>query len=107
MGSACFEALVAIDRLVVFGHERDCRLCAALSANSRMPFPFAACALTLTRRSASLASYGLILEALLRVKLLLARCEHELRATVLANKYLVLEHLIKIPLVYFISHDSG
>jgi len=76
------EAVAAIDRPVGFGFERNLRLISALGANSREVFPRTARG-SLSAVSASFAALRFILKAAFGVELLLAACEHELRATFL------------------------
>ena len=95
---ASLEASAAVDRTIVFGNERDLGGSAALCADRVIHLALTA-ALILASIPAVPAANGLILEALLRVELLLTSGENEFRAAILANQYFVLEHETKSPLV--------
>ena len=86
------EASAAVDGAVVPRLERDLGGCAAVCANCIVHFALGAPGV-LPVGTARFAAYGLILEALLRVELLLAGCEHEFRSTILAYQCLVFEHV--------------
>ena len=85
------EALAAINRTVGLGLEGNLRLAAASSAGSgKILAGTAGCGLA--GIPAGLAALRLILEAALRIELLLASGEHELLAAFLAYKCLVFVH---------------
>ena len=78
------EALAAIDRTVGLGLEGNLGLAAAGSANSGEVLAGTAGSV-LASVTAGLAALGLVLEAALRIELLLTGGEHELLAALLAN----------------------
>ena len=80
----CSIALAAKNRSVACGLERNLSLFAALSAGYCEVLSLGLRSV-LSLVTARLASLGLVLEALLCVKFLLACCENELLATVFAN----------------------
>ena len=78
------EALAAIDRTVGLGLKGNLGLAAASCANCGEELTGTACCV-LASVAAGLAALGLVLEAALRVELLLTGSEHELFAALFAN----------------------
>ena len=79
----CCKAFAAVYRSVACGLERNLSLFSTLSAlNCEKLSLGLSCVLSLV--TASLASLGLVLEALLCIKLLFACCESELLTAILA-----------------------
>jgi len=78
------EALAAIYGTVTLGLERHAGLAAAVGADSREVLTGTAGSV-LARVAAGLAALGLVLEAALRIELLLTGGEHELVSAFLAN----------------------
>ena len=87
----------AVDGLVVAGLEGNLGGCAAVCAHCIIHFPLAAALLALAVVAAILAADGLILESLLRIKLLLAGSENEFAAAVPAYQCLVFVHVLSFP----------
>jgi hypothetical protein len=85
------EALAAVDRTVRLRLKRNSGLAAAGSAGSREELAGTAGSI-LTSVAAGFAALGLILETLLRVKLLLTCGENEIRAALFALQRFVFEH---------------
>jgi hypothetical protein len=90
-GTHLCEALAAVDGTIRLRLKGHASLTAAGSAGSREILTGTA-GRVLAGDTAGLAALGLILEALLGVKLLLTGGEHELLAAFLAHKGLVFEH---------------
>ena len=86
------EAGAAVDGTVIAGLERDLGGCAAICADCVKHLTLTVAG-GLAVVSAFLAANGLILEALLRVELLLACGENEFLAAILAYQCLVFEHV--------------
>lgn len=89
------EAGAAIDRTVSAGLERNLSGLAAAIADHIIHLALATIGATIrltTSRAASGAAAGLILEALVSIKLLFRRGEHEFCAALTANQSLVFEH---------------
>ena len=90
------EAIAAINRAIIFRLERNLCLAAAVSADHREHlalFALSAVTVAATLVAAITATGRLVLEALLRVKFLLACAEDELLATVLARQRFVFKSL--------------
>jgi len=100
------KARAAINGPVVLRLERDLGGCTALGADGVIHNALAPCGV-LAIGPAGLAASGLILEALLGIKLLLAGGEYELGAAILANQYLVFEHVGKNPLKSIFDLGGG
>ena len=92
------EAIAAVDRTVRLGLKRHASLAAAGGAGSREVLTGAASGV-LARVTAGLAALGLVLEAALRIKLLLTGGENELVAALFAYQSLVLVHLLILSLI--------
>ena len=90
------EAIAAVDRTVRLGLKGN--LAAAGGAGSREVLTGAASGV-LARVTAGLAALGLVLEAALRIKLLLTGGENELVAALFAYQGLVLVHLLILSLI--------
>jgi len=90
-GTHLGEALAAVNRAIALGLERNTSLTAAGGAGGGKEFP-GTTGRILAGVTAGLAALGLILEASLRVELLLTGSKHELLSTFLAYKGLVFEH---------------
>ena len=91
-GTSCGEAFAAVHGLSIRRIERNLAVLATLSANGGEHFSRASCTV-LACITASLASLGLVVEALLSIELLLTGGEHEIIAAVLAIQCLVLVHV--------------
>ena len=93
------EALAAIDGAVVLGNERNSGLSAAIRTRGGVGFAGSARSRTagLASLTASLAAGGLILEALLGIKLLLTGGEHKFLPTVFAYQRFVFVHGLASP----------
>ena len=84
-GAMLAEAVAAINRTIVFRLERNLRFLSAFRADHREHLAlFAVVTAAATLVAAITAASRLVLEALLRVKLLLACAEDEIFAAVLA-----------------------
>ena len=92
------EAIAAVDRTVGLRLERDASLAAASRAGSGEVLS-GATGRVLTSVAAGLAALGLVLEAALRIKLLLTGGENELIAALFAYQGLVLVHLLILSLI--------
>ena len=92
------EAIAAVDRTVRLGLKRHTSLAAASGTGSREVLTGAASGV-LASVAAGLAALGLVLEAALRIKLLLTGGENELVAALFAYQGLVLVHLLILSLI--------
>ena len=99
------EAIPAQYRTVIARFERNLRFRATLRAYSVKHFPRArrrsAIAATFPNIAAILATNRLVFKAFFRVELLLAGCEYEIFATILALECFVLERHYPNPLTLF------
>ena len=101
------EAIAAINRAIIFRLERNLCLAAAVSADHREHlalFALSAVTVAATLVAAITATGRLVLEALLRVKFLLACAKDELLATVLARQRFVFKSHEKNPLTFRLAN---
>ena len=100
------EALAAIDGPIALGHEGNRGGLAAGGAHRLIGFAGRVGTAGLPGGAAILAAGGLILEALLRVELLLTGGEHELSAAIAAYKRFVLVHHGDPPIPFKLMHPA-
>ena len=102
------EAVAAIYRTVILRLERTLRLLSAVRADHREHLALLAVVTGAATLVAAITATGrLVLEALLRVKFLLACAEDELLATVLARQRFVFKSHEKNPLTFRLANLSS